>query len=564
MPMQGKSVLCLGGLVLLDSESHLEEVLLLLGVDVLETSGDRGTGVSASVHDVLAGVVLGVVEQSLDTGLSEAPGTGVERLLLAPDDGLGVGVLVEVLLELLPREGVQLLNASESDVVDVVVSSVLVEGSPNLTGAQNNTLNLVRRLDSTSLMLRVRDDPLESGVLASESLNVAASKRRVTVLETEGTELTQRRVGDDKLALVLAQVLEGSVGILSLLVVEDSVTLRESTTLNILTGDTDVVTLSYESTESQGLSGREVDVAVNLEALGNAPNGVTNVLEGSALDVGLVGGKNLSSQLLRGLEAVPGGGGPLLGGRCVILGLGEALLEHTPDPLLVLLDIGLGERTLLDKLVDVDVNLRLLGVDALVHERLCERRLIRLVVTVLSVTVEIDDNIVLELGAPIGSELADKVDGLDIVGVNVEDGGVDSLGNIGTVGGGSGETGVGCETNLVVDNQVDGASSGEGRERVEAETLVDDTLSSKGSITVEENTHGSTVGLLIVVVVLDSTGLAQDDGVLGLEMRRVGDQRKLHALARRRGALKVHTKMVLDVTRALILTTRCTSKLAED
>jgi hypothetical protein len=385
-------------LVLLDSESHLEEVLLLLGVDVLETSGDRGTGVSASVHNVLASVVLSVVEQSLDTGLSEAPGTSVERLLLAPDDGLGVRVLVEVLLELLPREGVQLLNAGESDVVNVVVRSVLVKGSPDLASAENNTLNLVRRLDSTSLMLRVRNNPLESGVLASKSLDVAASKRvaeerlgeedderlavlavqlsaesveqvggrgevgnlhvtvlvltdefltsgelsgvlvtelevslktsrgvlgaltivtvgqrhdktcslhplnftrsdelvddtlsvvgkvtelglphdksmrrwqRVTVLKTKGTKLAQRRVGDDKLALVLAQVLKGSVSILSLLVVEDSVALRESTTLNILTGDTDVVTLSYESTESQSLGGGEVDVLTLNDRLGS-------------------------------------------------------------------------------------------------------------------------------------------------------------------------------------------------------------------------------------------------------------------------------------------------------
>jgi hypothetical protein len=208
--------------------------------------------------------------------------------------------------------------------------------------------------------------------------------------------------------------------------------------------------------------------------------------------------------------------------------------------------------------------LRVLGVDALVHERLSERRLVGLVVTVLSVTVEINDNIVLELGTPVGSKLADEVDGLDIVGVNVEDRGVNGLGDIGTVGGGSGETRIGGETNLVVDNQVNGTSGGESRERVEAETLVDNTLSSEGSITMEENTHGSTVSLLIVVVVLDSTSLAQDDGVLGLKMRRVGDQRKLNTLARRCRTLKVHTKMVLDVTRTLILTTSCTSELAED
>jgi hypothetical protein len=164
-------------LVLLNSESHLKEFTLLLHVNLLETSGDRSTGVSASVHDVLAGVVLSVVEQSLDTGLSEAPGTGVERLLLAPDDGLGIGVLVKVLLELLPRKGVKLLNASDGDVVQVVLGSVLVKGSPDLTAAENNALNLLRSLDGTSLMLRIRDNPLEASVLTSELLNVTTSQR---------------------------------------------------------------------------------------------------------------------------------------------------------------------------------------------------------------------------------------------------------------------------------------------------------------------------------------------------------------------------------------------------
>jgi hypothetical protein len=696
-------------------------------VNLLETSGDGSTGVSASVHDVLAGVVLSVVEQGLDTGLSEAPGTGVERLLLAPNDGLGVGVLVEVLLELLPREGVELLNASDGDVVQVVLGSVLVKGSPDLTAAENNTLNLFRSLDSTSLVLGIGNNPLEASVLTSELLDVAASQRvtekrlgeednegcrqvstnrkqitsilltlavlavhlaaenmkqvgrrchvgdlhvavlvltdklltsgeitgilvaelkvsleasrrvlgtltiitvgqrhdetgslhpldltrsdklvndtlsvvgevtelglphdkgvgrgqGVTILKAEGTKLTQGRVRDDELALVLAQVLKGSVGILSLLVVEDSVSLREGTTLDILTGDTDVVTLSDERTKCQSLSSREVDVltldnrlgsigentlqvAVNVEALGSASNNGTDMLESSALDTCLVSSQNLGGQFLGRLEAVPSRGGPLLGGRSVVLGLGEALLEHAPDPLLVLVDIRLGERALLDELIDIDVDLRLLLSDALVHERLGEGRLIGLVVAVLSVAVEVNDNIVLELGAPIGSKLADKVDSLDVVGVNVENGSVDGLGNIGTVGGRSGESRIGGETNLVVHDEVNGTAGREGGERVEAETLVDDTLSSKGGITVEKDTHGGAVSLLIVVVVLDSAGLAQDDGILSLKMRRVGDQRKLNTLAGGSGTLEVHTEMVLDVTRSLILGTICTSKLAEN
>lgn len=141
----------------------------------LETSGHRGTGVATGVHDVFSVVVLSVIEQGLDTRLGEAPGTGVERLLLGPDDGLGVGVLVEVLLELLPGEGVQLLKAGDGNVVEVVVGAVLVKGGVDLTGAEDDTLNLVVRLDVASLVLGVGDDPLEASVLTRELLNVAAS-----------------------------------------------------------------------------------------------------------------------------------------------------------------------------------------------------------------------------------------------------------------------------------------------------------------------------------------------------------------------------------------------------
>lgn len=122
-------------------------------------------------------VVLRVVEEGLDTGLDEAPGTGVEGLLLTPDNGLGIGVHVKVLLELLPGEGVQLLNTGESNVVDLVVGTVLGKSSPNLSRAENDTLNLLGLLDGASLVLGIGDDPLELGFRASEVLNVGTSKR---------------------------------------------------------------------------------------------------------------------------------------------------------------------------------------------------------------------------------------------------------------------------------------------------------------------------------------------------------------------------------------------------
>jgi hypothetical protein len=73
---------------------------------------------------------------------------------------------------LLPREGVQLLDTSQGHVVNLVLFAILVQAGPNLTSAENDSVNLLRSLDSSSLVLRVGDDPLELSVGASEFLNV--------------------------------------------------------------------------------------------------------------------------------------------------------------------------------------------------------------------------------------------------------------------------------------------------------------------------------------------------------------------------------------------------------
>lgn len=139
----------------------------------LETSGDRGTGVAASVHDVLPVVVLGVVEKGLNSGLGERPGASVEGLLLAPDDSLGIGVGVKVIAELGPGEGVELLNAGDGGVSDLVGLTVLEEGGEDLAGTEDDALDLLGLVNLEGRVLGVRgvlDDPLEVA-LAGEVLN---------------------------------------------------------------------------------------------------------------------------------------------------------------------------------------------------------------------------------------------------------------------------------------------------------------------------------------------------------------------------------------------------------
>lgn len=57
----------------MNRESFLEEILLFLQVNGLQTRGHGGAWWATSVHDVAAVVVLRRVQQSLDTGLDVAP-----------------------------------------------------------------------------------------------------------------------------------------------------------------------------------------------------------------------------------------------------------------------------------------------------------------------------------------------------------------------------------------------------------------------------------------------------------------------------------------------------------
>ena len=56
--------------------------------------------------------------------------------------------------------------------------------------------------------------------------------------------------------------------------------------------------------------------------------------------------------------------------------------------------------------------------------------------------------------------------------------------------------GIGGETDLVVDDEMDGASCSVAGEVVEAHGFVYNTLSSKGGVTMKQNTHSS-VGIFV-------------------------------------------------------------------
>ena len=124
------------------------------------------------------------------------------------------------------------------------------------------------------------------------------------------------------------------------------------------------------------------------------------------------------------------------------------------------------------------------------------------------------DDVVLVLGAVVSGKLAHKVDSLYVVAVGVENGRVDSFGKVGWVGGGTGKVGIGSETDLVVDDEMDGASRSVDGEVVEAHGFVYDTLSSKSGITVEQNAHSGVVRLFVSFEILNGISFSEHDGIL--------------------------------------------------
>lgn len=88
---------------------------------------------------------------------------------MTPDDRLGIGVLVQVLFELLPWEWVQLLDTSNGRILDVVICPVLYKSSVDLTRAKDDSFYLGWLVDRLAVF-GVRNDPFELRV-TSEVLN---------------------------------------------------------------------------------------------------------------------------------------------------------------------------------------------------------------------------------------------------------------------------------------------------------------------------------------------------------------------------------------------------------
>lgn len=105
----------------------------------LETSSNASARIPSCILNIFARVMLCIADDGIQSWLYKAPATGVKRLLLGPDDFVQIGVFVQLITELRPREGVQLLNANDSDIINLVSFAVFDKRGVYLTRANQET-----------------------------------------------------------------------------------------------------------------------------------------------------------------------------------------------------------------------------------------------------------------------------------------------------------------------------------------------------------------------------------------------------------------------------------------
>src|SRR5699024_8430008 len=108
--------------------------------------------------------------------------------------------------------------------------------------------------------------------------------------------------------------------------------------------------------------------------------------------------------------------------------------------------------------IDVEPTGRSLIRDQAVHARLGHRWVIAFVVATTAVSDQIDDDVAVETLTILVCHLGHMDHSLRIVSIDVEDRCLDGPGNIGGVGGGTRLCRRSSETNLVVDNHVNGTA----------------------------------------------------------------------------------------------------------
>ena len=192
-----------------------------------------------------------------------------------------------------------------------------------------------------------------------------------------------------------------------------------------------------------------------------------------------------------------------------------------------------------------------LRVDDVVHQRLGERRVVRLVVPASAVADHVDDDVLLELAPELDRELRHPNARLRVVAVHVEDRRRDHARDVGAVQRRARRGRRGREADLVVHDHVDGAAGAVPAQLREVQRLGHHALAGEGGVAVHQQRQHGEPGLALVEHVLLGPHDALEHRVDRLQVRRVRGQRHRDLLAVGRAERALGAEVVLHVAGAL-------------
>ncbi len=326
---------------------------------------------------------------------------------------------------------------------------------------------------------------------------------RIAVLEAEHRLLRQHRVDDLVARLPVADVVERDVARLGLLIDQHRMALRERAALEVLAAESRTGKPSSSRAPKASASAvaqstpsplvdrvaavveEAKDGLVDLEALRRGGDALADLLQPVDVVAGVAAAVVLD-HVLRRLEAGPAAVEPVgLVGRIGLAGLVFGLEPMAPVAA-HLVDLALGDETLGDQLVGIDLQRGRVRADQPVHDRLGERRLVALVVAEPPVAEHVDDDGLVELLPVLDRHLGAEHHRFRIVAVDVEDRRLDELGHVRRIGRGARIARIGGEADLVVDDEVERAAGAVAAQAREAEAFRDHALAGEGRVAVDE------------------------------------------------------------------------------
>ena len=234
------------------------------------------------------------------------------------------------------------------------------------------------------------------------------------------------------------------------------------------------------------------DLAVDLDVLGLGRNRPADLAQQFEADGGIAAAVIARRRFQAGPLAFQpvGAVGLVMAGDLEIV---FQLLEEVGDDLL---GLGRSDHVLGDQLLGIDFAGGRMAADRLVHQRLGERGLVALVVAVAAIAEQVDDHVLLELLAELDRDARDVDHRLRVVAVDVEDRRLDHLRDVGAVRPRTREARHRGEADLVVDDEVDGATDAVALQLAHHQRLGHETLAGEGGVAVQQDAQHLVAALL--------------------------------------------------------------------